>query len=116
MRRAVGAKGLSDRLLSQLIRSRGACEHCGTVAHLQTAHIWSRRFSAIRHDLDNVLCLCAACHHWATDCPVEFVRWLRTVRTDTQLRRLEQMRRRSGPVDWDTVADRLARLVEETDR
>lgn len=63
--RPKGAKGKADRLLSQLVRSRGACESCGSTdyAMLQAAHIHSRRFNATRHDPLNLWALCATCHY-----------------------------------------------------
>jgi hypothetical protein len=70
-----GAKLRADKLFSQIIRSRGACENCGATgegAFLQCAHIISRRYANTRCDEDNALCLCARCHHFFTDHPVSF--------------------------------------------
>lgn len=73
--KAKKAKGKADRLFSQLVRARGACEKCGErdYSKLQTAHIISRRYSATRTDPRNAWCLCARCHLRLTDHPDEHV-------------------------------------------
>lgn len=65
-----------DKVFSILIRSRGRCERCGSRDNLQTAHIYSRKFGSVRFDEDNAVCLCARCHRWGHDNPVDFTRWL----------------------------------------
>lgn len=67
-----GAKGKAGHLHSKIIRSIGICEHCGGNNALQCAHILSRRYTATYTDLRNAFCLCASCHHYFTDHPVDF--------------------------------------------
>lgn len=55
-------KAEADKLVSKIVRGYGKCEKCGDNQCLQAAHIYSRRFNATRHDLNNLLCLCAKCH------------------------------------------------------
>lgn len=43
---------------------------------LQCAHIYSRRYVNTRWDLENSLCLCARCHRWGHDKPLDFARWV----------------------------------------
>lgn len=64
-------KNKADREFSLRVRARGHCELAGRDAvsclgNLQTAHIFSRRYHAIRWDEDNALCLCAAHHTFYT--------------------------------------------------
>lgn len=66
----------ADDLASKITRSYGKCEKCGSTLWLQAAHIYSRRFNATRHDLSNLLCLCASCHRWGHDKPLDFARWV----------------------------------------
>lgn len=63
-----------DREFSLKIRARGRCERCGMTDpfRLQCCHIFSRRYSKLRHDPENLLCLCASCHFWAHANPVLF--------------------------------------------
>ena len=76
-----------DKECSRIVRSRGYCEWnaskgCSGSDHskLQTAHIYSRTYKAVRWDLKNMLCLCASCHFYGHKNPFEFAdfanRWL----------------------------------------
>ena len=67
-----------DREISKKVRARGRCERCGMTDpfRLQCCHIFSRRYSKLRHDPENLLCLCAACHFWAHANPVLFTLWV----------------------------------------
>lgn len=68
-----GIKAKATRLHAEYVRSRGACERCGSVRSLQCAHIVSRRYSATRTDELNAWCLCAGCHMRLTQHPDEHV-------------------------------------------
>lgn len=52
------------------------CENCGGDNVLQCAHIASRKFVATYTNLRNAYCLCASCHRFFTDHPVEFARYV----------------------------------------
>lgn len=67
----------NDKLCSQIVRSRGACERCGKTESLQDAHIIGRAKSlSIRWDFENHLCLCVACHiYWWHKQPLEAADW-----------------------------------------
>lgn len=65
-----------DKLFSDIIRSQGVCDKCGSTRNLQCAHVISRRHLKTRFDLENGLCLCVKCHLFeAHREPHEFVRW-----------------------------------------
>jgi len=66
----------ADELWSKIIRSYGKCEKCGSAGPLNAAHIYSRRFIATRHLLENGLSLCVGCHRWGHDKPLDFARWV----------------------------------------
>lgn len=57
-----GPKGKATKLHAELVRSRGACQRCGSTDTLQCAHIITRSYSATRTDERNAWCLCAGCH------------------------------------------------------
>lgn len=61
-----------DKVFSKLIREHGKCVRCGTTDNLQCCHIYSRANRAVRWDVDNALCMCAGCHFWAHQSPLEF--------------------------------------------
>lgn len=68
-----------DILFGQIIRSRGACEsgrdnHKGV---LQCAHGFSRRYRATRWMEEQCWCLCAGCHMFFTQRPLEWDQWMR---------------------------------------
>jgi hypothetical protein len=67
-----------DRLFSLCVRTRAPwCEHCGgRPERLECAHIHGRRHQYLRHDPDNAVALCHACHRHFTERPVIFTRWL----------------------------------------
>ena len=53
----------ADRAFSLFIRKRdGACRACGSTDGLQCAHVWSRRYHAVRFDERNAVALCRGCH------------------------------------------------------
>lgn len=67
---------LADKLFSELVRSRGKCEHCGKTTSLQCAHIISRTNKHLRWNEDNALSLCVRCHlYWSHRNPLEFTKW-----------------------------------------
>lgn len=71
--RASGDKGFCDVLFGRIVRSRGACEGCGSTTDLQTAHILGRTFSATRCLEANAFCLCASEHARFTTHPDEWM-------------------------------------------
>lgn len=109
--KAKGAKAKADRLFSLIIRSRGYCENCGTTQNLQTAHIYSRRYSHTRCDPENAVCLCAGCHRYFTDRPVEFSSWLHGHVGVARLTRIREKSLLRSKVDWSEVVVELEEIA-----
>ena len=110
-----GAKGRATKLHAQIIRSKGSCEKCGAgeQAFLQCAHIISRKYSWTRTDLDNAFCLCASCHRFFTDNPVEFGIFTIDKIGDDKFDELIGKRNCIDKFDWDEEADRLKAIAKE---
>jgi hypothetical protein len=67
-KKPITARNACDRIFSELIRSRGRCQSCGTTRNLQCSHIISRRYAWTRTMSQNALALCAGCHfNWHHD-------------------------------------------------
>jgi 5-methylcytosine-specific restriction endonuclease McrA len=67
-----------DKIVSEIVRSRGKCQRCGTKENLQTAHIFGRTYLNTRWSLDNLLCLCPDCHiNFAHKQPILFAEFVR---------------------------------------
>lgn len=74
-------KAKADVLFSKIIRSQGLCEADGyggrrCAGRLETAHIISRRYNAVRTDTRNAFCLCSGHHFWFGSHPREFSRFI----------------------------------------
>jgi hypothetical protein len=106
------AKDKCDSIFSKLVTSRGVCVHCGTtdIYRLQCAHIIPRRYSAVRTNLTNALCLCYKCHYFYTNNPAEFLRFVFTVITETTYDELWQQARTPTKMDWESELNRLKLL------
>ena len=72
----VHAKEQATILHSMVVRARAGyrCERCGkTSGQMQCAHIFSRAYTMTRTDEANAWCLCASCHRYLTQNPLEHV-------------------------------------------
>lgn len=104
-----GDKGKCDKLFSQIVRSAGKCQRCGSADNLQTAHIISRKYSATRTDLRNAWCLCARCHRRFTDWPREHSHYItETIGSEVY----DELRIKAETVTKMNWSDELARLKE----
>jgi hypothetical protein len=66
----------ADVLFSRLVRDRDhMCVRCGSPNNLQCAHIWSRRYRALRWRFENAITLCQGCHLYFTLRPAEWAEW-----------------------------------------
>ncbi len=75
-RKSPNATAKADVLFSRLVRDRDhMCVRCGTVNNLQCAHIWSRRYRALRWRFENAITLCSGCHMYFTLRPAEWAEW-----------------------------------------
>ena len=100
----------ADRIFALAVKARDdwACRKCGSVVRLQAAHVISRRYHAVRWELDNCIALCAACHFGAHRDPLAFEAWVEE-RWPGRLAVLKE-RARAG-VKWIDYEAILARLT-----
>lgn len=103
----------ADRLFSRIVRSRGACERCGSREHLQCAHIISRRYLAVRWTEGNAVCLCRGCHMWGTHHPLEWERWVREHIGNGIYLSLRAYAISGERVDYDAILERLRAREQE---
>jgi HNH endonuclease. len=108
-----GAKGRCDKLVSQIVRSAGKCQRCGSVDTLQCAHIISRKYSATRTDLRNLWVLCARCHRRLTDWPREHSRYITETIGSTKYEELRDKAEQVTKMDWDAEYERLKAVAKE---
>lgn len=121
-----GAKGRATRLHSLIIRSIGECEKCGwqcgcperprkhtTGCRLQCSHIITRKYSRVRTDLENAFCLCASCHSYFTDNPIEHGLWaLERMGAGTYDKLRQKAEAIDGQrMDWEVELDRLKTIA-----
>lgn len=110
------AKNHCDRLFSQIVRSVGVCERCGSYAgevQLQTSHWISRRYSNVRTDFDNAFCLCAACHRWWHAFPTDASDWAIEQRGRETYERIREAANETAKVDWVAELERLRAIAHE---
>lgn len=110
VKRYKGTKAKADKLFSEVIRSIGYCESCGSSDWLQCAHINSRRFNATRCDTRNAFSLCASCHRKYTDFPREFSRFITTTWAQRYYDDMYQKSRTATKVDWNERIEFLTRI------
>lgn len=112
-----GAKGKADKLFSKIIRSRGACENCGSTnaATLQCAHIISRKYAATRTDTRNAYCLCARCHFRFTGWPREFSHFITKQTGSDTYDELKLKAETVTKVNWEDEYERLKQIAKEMD-
>ena len=108
-----GDKGKATRLHALIIRDFGQCMKCNNDHALQCAHIISRKYSQTRTDLSNAFCLCASCHMYFTDNPVEFGLFTIDQIGESNYDLLLEKRRSTAKVDWAAEAERLAEIAKE---
>jgi len=97
-----------DKLFSEKVRSKGACEHCGKTEHLQCAHIYSRKHKWLRWDLENALCLCAGCHlYWWHYEPAEAMQWAMKIRNFDYLNKLRQINKPMKEFNMQEIFEKL---------
>jgi predicted restriction endonuclease len=108
-----GPKGKATRLHALIIRAHGSCVKCGNDHTLQCAHIISRKYSWTRTDLDNAFCLCASCHAYFTDHPVDFGQFTIDQIGDENYTALLRKRQSTDKVDWDAEAKRLEEIARD---
>lgn len=79
-------KAKCDKLWSEIIRSKGFCEVCGSNQNLNAHHVVGRINYSLRWDLRNGICLDAGCHTFsrssAHNNPILFMEWFKKNRPD----------------------------------
>lgn len=101
-----------DAMFSEIIRSRGRCELCGSRERLQCAHLISRAYRATRWDEDNAWCLCAADHTRYTHRPVEWAILLEQRLGERGVQKLRSRALQYGRPDYRLIAERLQKRLE----
>jgi hypothetical protein len=72
----------ADTMMSKHVREGARCARCGSDKALQWAHVFSRRYRAIRWAPENCFVLCARCHAYFTHHPAEWEQWCRDMGVD----------------------------------
>ena len=102
-----------DKLWSEVVRSKGACELCGRrppEVVLHAHHIFSRKKYSTRYDLDNSVCLCMACHLYSAHRNIqEFADW---VCEKIGREKLDDLRKKANTIAKYTKEDKL-RMIKE---
>jgi len=90
----------ADAAFSDVVRCKAnwSCEHCsrqfnGRSAGLHCAHIYGRANKRVRWSLDNAVSLCAYCHRYFTENPLEFHSWLESYLGHGHIEMLNEKRR-----------------------
>lgn len=66
----------ADRLASQIVCSKGYCEHCGSSHALAACHVMSRLYYPTRWEISNLRCLCSPCHAHFHDQPAKWIEFI----------------------------------------
>ncbi len=69
-----------DKLVSEITRSKGYCQKCGKsfpMNRLNCHHLFSRNNKSVRWDMDNLICVCVACHFFAHQNPLLFTEFVK---------------------------------------
>lgn len=111
-----------DVLFSEYIRKRaiqqvGGCERCGNwkadYKQLQCSHFWGRRKQSVRHNEDNAIGLCGACHMYFTSNPQEHYEWFKKRLGEERFELLNMQAQTYYKVDIEAVTIYLkAKLIE----
>lgn len=106
------AKQTADKWFSLIVRARGPCLKCGTPHNLQCAHVFSRRYTAVRWDERNAVPLCRGCHVYFTHRPIEWEDWIvATIGMDVY-NSLRITARDGPPMDLEAVLDAMVKRVD----
>lgn len=101
-----------DALVGSRVRSRGACEAVGRPHKgvLQWAHIVSRSYHNTRWLESNALCLCAGCHKFYTDRPLEWEQFITQKFGERQYQSLKHFALSHEKVDYKELFNELNSL------
>lgn len=101
----------ADKLWSEIIRSKGACEVCKRTKNLNPHHIVGRRNLVLRHDIRNGCLLCAGCHIFKRESAHQdnlwFMEWFKKVRPKDYKYLMLQRCKIEPQVDYDKILKKL---------
>lgn len=92
-------KNKCDKLVGEIVRSKGHCEFCGYTETLQCCHIVTRTIVKLRYDLDNLLCLCPRCHRHGHNKPLWFAEKVKEIKGEEIYKYLLKATQVLKPVD-----------------
>lgn len=106
----------ADAMFSLKVRSIGRCQAddgrpCKGV--LQCAHLFSRRYRAVRWTDDNAVSLCAGHHLYYTHRPIEWDNWMQNRLTLNRYEELRHLALTGGKPDMAEVLSRLEHKGEQ---
>lgn len=109
-----GFYGKATKLHSKIVREKRVCECCGENGYrkLQCAHIISRKYSATRTKEENAFCLCARCHRYFSDWPVEFAEFVLKMIGEEKYEELKALATSGEQVDWEREYGRLRTIAK----
>lgn len=100
------AKGIDKKLdtaWSLLVKLRDGmkCTYCDKDTYLNSHHIYSRSKKSTRWDIDNGITLCVGHHTFSSGfsahkTPLEFIDWLKTIRTEEEIESLRNKAHRTA--------------------
>jgi len=107
-----------DKLISEIIRSRGRCEVCGRTTTLQPHHIYSRSRMSVRWDKDNLCCLCSGCHTLSSKLsahktPIDFIDYITSIRGKEWKERLVKKAHQTKQWSEQELISLIKKLVKE---
>lgn len=103
----------ADVLFGKIVRSPGRCVECGSVAFIQCAHGFSRRYRATRWHLQNAWPLCSACHKRYTENPLKWEVWLHRVWGDEKYAEMRDLALNTPTPDPREVVAELRAIWNE---
>lgn len=115
-------KANCDRIWSKLIRARAGnqCERCGATPEaargFHAHHVYGRTNHRLRWEPRNGMAVCATCHRWAEEYPLEFADWFRDHRyEDADFLAVENQKGliRRNLQDYLELERRLTELLKE---
>lgn len=102
-----------DRLCRQVVfeRDRNTCRWCKAKPATDWAHVMSRRYHALRWDLDNSFAACKGCHLKWHHQPVEAVEWWKSEIGESRYEALRIRLKTRRKLDLKAVQLDLARRL-----
>lgn len=121
--KARAAKGRCDTLFSKIVRARANgrcqnpdCQYRDKGYRLECAHVYVRSYNATRIDFDNAFALCAGCHRWFTNRPLDFAEFCRAQLGEERYQALRMRAVGGEKIDWEAEADLLKAMWQQIER